>query len=221
MVEENKDPFAHIPDGRLRFRTDVNPVPVDRPRTLKVLALTERAVLVLMAVVTAVGVWTAAAGLAHDTAETEGLLLAADATWAIALIVCGSVFIWWHATVDSVARAFRDELKVPRDRVTVGWVIPIWTWFIPIQSIFELARAHGARRARRVAGIWWALWLCVPATGLVWISMAANNASEGALDAVHTVQSLVPIPAGLAAAVVVRDLSAAVRARLGTVGRTA
>ena len=79
-----------------------------------------------------------------DKAKYTGeFLLKAEGPVLLAVLVCAAGVIWWHASVDSVARDAGDMMETPRWKVVGGWFFPGGNLVFPIRSLRELAEVHG------------------------------------------------------------------------------
>jgi hypothetical protein len=156
---------------------------------------------------------------------TTSFLVHAEAPFLIAVLLCAAGFIWWHASVDSAARAHADMMETPRWKVLGGWFFPGGNLAFPISSIRELAEVHDARPAGLVAIPWWAT-CCVATFINVFLLRAGAQFGTGPhpgesgvveldrLDKYGMFVGCANLVGALLAVVLVWNLTAAVRARI-------
>jgi hypothetical protein len=155
---------------------------------------------------------------------TSDFLIKAEAPFLVAVLLCAAGFIWWHASVDSAARGHGDMMETPRWKVVGGWFFPGGNLVFPIKSLRELSEVHGARVAGLVAIPWWAI-SCIATFVHLFLLRAGAQSSTGPkknesgvveldrLDKYGVFVGCANLVAALLAAVLVWNLTAAVRAR--------
>jgi hypothetical protein len=161
-----------------------------------------------------------------DKAKYTGeFLVRAEGPFLLAVLLCAAGFIWWHASVDSAARDSGDMMETPRWKVVGGWFFPGGNLAFPIRSIRELSEVHGSRAAALVAIPWWAV-CCIATFVNAFLLRAGVQSSSGPrkgesgvveldrLDKYGVFVGCANLVGALLAAVLVWNLTAAVRARI-------
>jgi hypothetical protein len=113
-----------------------------------------------------------------STADLSSVAQGLTWTLQIAALIAGAIaFIVWlaraYGTLDAVAPGVRRYATV---WAGIGWFVPIWAYFRPVQVVNDVRRAGGGGLAGLVA-VWWALWLLERSWGLV-TSFGGVNAEE-------------------------------------------
>ena len=150
----------------------------------------------------------------YDQLHTIGALATFGCT-----VVTGVIWIIWQYGL--VSRVPAVALRHAPGWHIAAWFVPVVNLWFPVQNLADLRGAlDGARAPSRIpAGYlaWWLCWLGGSAAGMVSVQLSLRGSSLSSLadsTAVEAVGDVAHLLAAILAIMVVRDLSARVRAVL-------